>query len=562
MKMKFKDFNLDTKQKIGFGIILIIMATANIISITRMASIKKEVDEITTNWMPRVIAISDLNLNAAKLRIGQLEHAYTFDEVGMRLQEQDMINLIDEININIDTYEKLKAESKEKGLYSQAEAENYERFLNNWELYQDLSFTIFALSRQNEKQKAVELLNSEAKELSNAGGQALNTLISLSKTNSFNAANRARDTFYAIRNFTILVLLGTIILSIIIASALVKRITDPIAQLERAAGYVAKGDYKISLNIDSKDEIGSLGKSFLQMTNSLKEARKKNEYNTAKLETQNEELEETMKQLKETENQLVQSEKMASLGQLTAGVAHEINNPVNFVMANVNPLRKDLYDVLEIMNEYEKTIKSNHLDDKFAPVNKIKEKLKYSSLLDEIQNLLKGIEEGGRRTAGIVKGLRNFSRLDEDEMKLANINEGIESTLLMLKNDFKNRIDLVKDYDSIPDIQCFPGKLNQVFMNILSNAGQAIDYKGQIFIKTYNDDNNVYISIKDTGRGMTEETKSKMFDPFFTTKDIGKGTGLGLSISYGIVKDHSGEIMVNSEIDRGTEFLIKLPIEQ
>ena len=562
MKMKFKDFNLDTKQKIGFGIILIIMATANIISITRMASIKKEVDEITTNWMPRVIAISDLNLNAAKLRIGQLEHAYTFDEVGMRLQEQDMINLIDEININIDTYEKLKAESKEKGLYSQAEAENYERFLNNWELYQDLSFTIFALSRQNEKQKAVELLNSEAKELSNAGGQALNTLISLNKTNSFNAANRARDTFYAIRNFTILVLLGTIVLSIIIASALVKRITDPIAQLERAAGYVAKGDYKISLNIDSKDEIGSLGKSFLQMANSLIEAREKIEYNTAKLETQNEELEETMKQLKATENQLVQSEKMASLGQLTAGVAHEINNPVNFVMANVNPLRKDLYDVLEIMNEYEKTIKSNHLDDKFAPVNKIKEKLNYSSLLDEIQNLLKGIEEGGRRTAGIVKGLRNFSRLDEDEMKLANINEGIESTLLMLKNDFKNRIDLVKDYDSIPDIQCFPGKLNQVFMNILSNAGQAIDHKGQIFIKTYNDDNNIYISIKDTGRGMTEETKKKIFDPFFTTKDIGKGTGLGLSISYGIVKDHSGEIMVNSEIDRGTEFLIKLPIEQ
>ena len=560
--MKFKDFKLGTKQKIGFGIVLVIMAAANIISITRMASIKKEVDEITTNWMPRAIAVSDLNLNSAYLRIGQLEHAYTFDEEGMRLQEEDIINLIDEINENIDTYDKLRMESEKKGLYSKLEKDHYERFLHNWELYQDLSFTIFSLSRENEKQKAVALLNNEAKELANAGGSALNSLISLSKINSFKAADRASDTFYAIRNFTIVVLVGTIIISILLATALVKRITDPIAQLERAAGYVAKGDYKISLSIDSHDEIGSLGNSFLQMAKSLKEAREKIEHNAAALKKQNEELEATMKQLKETENQLVQSEKMASLGQLTAGVAHEINNPVNFVMANVNPLRNDINDMLEVVKKYDEIIKKNNLEEKFSEIDKVKENLEYSTLLTEIQNLLKGIEEGGKRTADIVKGLRNFSRLDEDEMKLANINDGIESTLLMLNNEFKNRVNVEKQYGLIPEIYCFPGKLNQVFMNILSNAGQAIEDSGHIFITTSHDEDNIFISIKDDGYGMTNETKNKMFDPFFTTKDVGKGTGLGLSISYGIIKDHNGEIKVHSEMEKGTEFIITLPLKQ
>lgn len=560
--MKFSDLKLGTKQKIGFGIILIIMAAANIISIIRMASIKEEVDDITTNWMPRAIAVSDLNLNTAYLRIEQLEHAYTFDELGMKLQEENIINLIDEINKNIDTYDKLKAESEKKGLYSKQEGNHYERFLHNWELYQDLSFTIFGLSRQNEKQKAVELLNSEAKEIASVGGEALNALIAISKKNSFDSASRASDTFYATRIFTLLVLMGTVILSIIIATALVRRITEPIAQLERAAGYVANGDYKISLNIESKDEIGSLGNSFLVMTNSLKEAREKIEQNAAALKLQNEELEATMKQLKETENQLVQSEKMASLGQLTAGVAHEINNPVNFIMANVNPLRNDIYDVLEVMKKYDETIIENSLNEKFVNVDKLKNELEYSLLLEEIENLLRGIEDGGKRSAEIVKGLRNFSRLDEDEMKMASINEGIESTLLMLKSDFKNRIEVGKDYGDIPELFCYPGKLNQVFMNILSNAGQAIENSGQIIIKTYNDEDSIYISVKDNGPGMKEETINKIFDPFYTTKDVGKGTGLGLSISYGIVKDHKGEIKVNSEIGEGTEFIIVLPLKQ
>jgi len=560
--MKFKDFSLGTKQKIGFGIILTIMTGATIFSIIRMASIKEEIDEITNNWMPRAIVVSDLNLNTAKLRIGQLEHAYTFDKTKLRIQEEEIINLIDEINNNIDSYEKLKGESEIKGLYTELERSHYNRFLNSWELYQDLSFTVFALSRQNEKQKAVELLNSNAKEIAGSVGSALSSLVSVSKRNSLNAANRASSTLYQMRNFTIAVLAGTIVLSIILATALVRRITDPIAQLGRAAGYVARGDYRIALNIDSKDEIGTLGKLFEQMTTSLREAREKIERDADALKNQNEELENTMNQLKETEKQLVQSEKMASLGQLTAGVAHEINNPVNFVIANVNPLRKDIDDLLGIIKGYENTIEEKKLEGNFSNIEKVKSEVQYSLLIEEIENLLKGIEEGGKRTADIVRGLRNFSRLDEGEMKLSNINEGMESTLLMLKNDFKNRIIVEKNYGEIPDILCYPGKLNQVFMNILLNAKQAISDKGNIFIKTYSDNSYLYVSIRDNGEGMSEETRTKIFDPFFTTKDVGKGTGLGLSISYGIVQDHNGDIEVKSKINEGTEFLIKLPLKQ
>ena len=279
-------------------------------------------------------------------------------------------------------------------------------------------------------------------------------------------------------------------------------------------------------------------------------------------EQTNKSLQESLTTLKLMQKRLVQSEKMASLGQLTAGIAHEINNPVNFVIANVKPLHNDLQDILNIINEYEKAINSNDLKSKFSDVEKLKVNLEYSTLLKEIENLLKGIEEGGRRTAEIVKGLRNFSRLDEDEMKLANINEGIESTLLMLKNDFKNRIEIHKEYGDIPDILCFPGKLNQVFMNILSNAGQAIENEGRIDIRTFTNKEKVLISFKDTGCGMDEETINKIFDPFFTTKDVGRGTGLGLSISYGIIKDHNGDIEVKSEINEGTEFIIILPLKQ
>ena len=290
----------------------------------------------------------------------------------------------------------------------------------------------------------------------------------------------------------------------------------------------------------------------------------KNEMDQQKkmIEEKNTALNTLLSDLREAQQQLVMSEKMASLGQLTAGVAHEINNPINFVSANIKPLREDLTDILECINQYDKVIEENKLETIFIPVQQYKENTDIKFSMQEIQELLRGIEEGAKRTSEIVKGLRNFSRMDQNDLKKADMNEGIASTLTLLHSVYKDNVEIVKDFRVIPEIDCFPGQINQVFMNILSNAVQAISATGQIFIKTWEENNTVKISIRDTGSGMSDETKKKIFDPFFTTKDVGKGTGLGLSISYGIIEKHKGKIEVNSTIGKGTEFLISLPIQQ
>ena len=279
-----------------------------------------------------------------------------------------------------------------------------------------------------------------------------------------------------------------------------------------------------------------------------------------KVEEKNVELNKLLSDLKEAQQQLVMSEKMASLGQLTAGVAHEINNPINFVSANIKPLKEDLDEIIECINKYELIIKANQLEDLFAEVQNFKNDKSLDINIREVTELLNGIEEGASRTTNIVKGLRNFSRLDQDVLKKSDVNEGLESTLILLHSVYKDKIEIVRDFGDVPKIECLPGQINQVFMNILSNAIQAIGEKGTIYIRTWQEEEEVKISIKDSGSGMSEETKKKVFDPFFTTKEVGKGTGLGLSISFGIIKKHHGRIEVHSEKGKGSEFIITLPV--
>jgi signal transduction histidine kinase len=215
---------------------------------------------------------------------------------------------------------------------------------------------------------------------------------------------------------------------------------------------------------------------------------------------------------------------------------------------------------MEILKGYEEEVKAQGLESRFQRVNELKDELDYNFLLEEIKQLLEGITEGAERTAEIVRGLRNFSRLDEDVLKLANVNQGIESTLLLLRSELKDRIEIVKDMPDMPDIMCYPGKLNGVYMNILTNAMQAINGPGKIFITTRHHGDHVKISIRDTGPGMPEEVQKRIFEPFFTTKDVGFGTGLGLSITYGAIEQHKGKITVKSKMGEGTEFVIVLPL--
>lgn len=293
------------------------------------------------------------------------------------------------------------------------------------------------------------------------------------------------------------------------------------------------------------------------------------EERTHELKLTNEDLSVALTNLKDTQTQLVESEKMASLGQLTAGIAHEINNPINFVTSNIKPLNRDVYMLLDTIDCIEKIIADDSSTaEKQRQIEEYKTDIDFDYLKMEIDQLLKGIGEGASRTAEIVKGLRVFSRLDEDDLKKADINEGLESTLIIVNNNLGGAIKLTKKLGNLPLVECYPGKLNQVFLNIISNAIHAINKKhegkpgGELTIGTSCDEHNVYIKITDNGTGMTEKVKQRLFEPFFTTKDVGEGTGLGLSIAYNTIVKHNGQIAVNSELGIGTEFILTLPLTQ
>lgn len=280
-------------------------------------------------------------------------------------------------------------------------------------------------------------------------------------------------------------------------------------------------------------------------------------------EAQKRELELTVENLKLAQSQLVQSEKMASVGVLTAGIAHELNNPINFMSGNVFPLKEDLDEVFSVLKKYDEAIEANKLGEFFTEVDALKEEMDFSYLIQEIYSLLKGIEEGAHRSGEIIKGLRSFSRLDDEACQFYDIHEGIDSSLVLLHNKIKDcNIVVEKSYGDFEGLECYPSKFNQVIMNILTNSIQAMECGGDLFIQTVSSAIGVKIIIKDNGPGMTTEVKEHIFDPFYTTKEVGKGTGLGLSISYGIIEKHNGNIDVISEPGKGTEFIISLPRTQ
>ncbi len=271
------------------------------------------------------------------------------------------------------------------------------------------------------------------------------------------------------------------------------------------------------------------------------------------------------KELKHKQRQLVQSEKMASLGVLSAGVAHEINNPIGFVLSNINTFssyigifknsHSKLLNIIEHANNLEDLPKiisstSDYIEN---------EEVEY--ILEDTDDLIEETKEGIERVKEIVAGLKDFVREDQGKKESTNINESIQSTLRLLSNQLKYHCELVENYGVLPDIHCHVGKLNQVFMNLIVNASQAIKEQGTITIETKKLDSYVVASFSDTGSGISEENLENLFTPFFTTKPVGEGTGLGLSISHGIIEEHGGTIEVESELGKGTTFTVKLPID-
>ncbi len=269
-------------------------------------------------------------------------------------------------------------------------------------------------------------------------------------------------------------------------------------------------------------------------------------------------------ELRQTQTRLLQADKMASLGQLTAGVAHEINNPVNFIYSGIGGLRKNLDGLMQIVNQYESVQTAEEFTTVKLRLDALKKELDWDEMLEDIEGLMTAIREGAERTAEIVQSLQTFSRIEQSEMQLADIHEGLNSTLTILNKQIKDNISIIKDYDpNIPRIACYPGQLNQVFLNILINAIQAIgDRQGDIRIVTRKESGCLSILLEDNGPGIPAEIQSRIFEPFFTTKTVGQGTGLGLSISYGIIEKHYGKIDLTSEEGKGTAFRIWLPLAE
>ena len=287
-----------------------------------------------------------------------------------------------------------------------------------------------------------------------------------------------------------------------------------------------------------------------------------------KVRLRTDELEQAVRNLQNTQSQLVSQEKMASLGQLTAGIAHEINNPINFVSSNIAPLKRDIKDIMEVIEFYRESAQKEFSQETKKEAKKLEDDLELDYVLEEVEQLLKGMEDGAKRTVEIVKGLRLFSRVDEQDIKKVDLHDGINSTIILLNSSIPGKIRIVRDYGELPMVECLAGKINQVFMNIINNAVHALaDNLDKITdpvitIRTRTSADFVTVEIQDNGPGMPEHVKQRIFEPFFTTKAVGKGTGLGLSIVYSIIENHKGTLEVLTEEGQGTSFIISLPIYQ
>ncbi len=274
-------------------------------------------------------------------------------------------------------------------------------------------------------------------------------------------------------------------------------------------------------------------------------------------------LENTLDNLKSSQNQLIQTEKMASLGVLAAGVAHEINNPIGYITSNFNSLKIGIEDIQEFINEMQTTINSDlSLEEIKSTWEKSIQKYDLIFLLEDFSDLSNETSEGLERVKQIVADLRTFSREDTAEKVVVDINDTLRAAINILENQTKYHAKITTDYSDIPKILGFSGKLNQVFTNLISNANQAVDDNGSINISTKITNKWILISVADNGHGITDENLKQLFTPFFTTKPIGEGTGLGLSISHGIIKEHGGNILVSSQPEVGTTFTVQIPLSQ
>ncbi len=351
-------------------------------------------------------------------------------------------------------------------------------------------------------------------------------------------------------------IVGFLVLGLIASAIMSSIINRPLNNLIKGVNEFSKGNFDNRLQKTNIKEINELVDAYNDMADELQELYSSLE---AKVQERTVELKNTNEELKQTQVMMVHSEKMRSLGELVAGIAHEVNNPINFIYGNIIHLERYSKNMLELIDKYSQI-------DEILPSNKrqelqdMKKEIGVEFLKEDIKDLIESCKEGTERTKKIISDLKNFSRLEENVLTEFDIPKEIETTLNILRNKLKNRITIHKNYpDDLPKIEVYGGQLNQVLMNILDNAQYAIEGTGDIYIDIAFERKDVIIEIRETGKGIDQKNLNKIFEPFFTTKPIGEGTGLGLSIAYKVVQNHGGTMNVTSEIGKGTTFKITLP---
>ncbi|MDX2128657.1 MAG: ATP-binding protein [Chloroherpetonaceae bacterium] len=377
----------------------------------------------------------------------------------------------------------------------------------------------------------------------------------------------------------IVIIILTLVVVVFAALSVAKSISKPIVKLTAVTDSIAKGNLSQRAEVKERNEIGQLAASFNLMTENLQKSQLeleeanrtlelKVESRTEELRENNETLKKTLDELQSSQTQLIQSEKMASLGQMVAGLAHEVNTPLGFVRGSVDIIQKNhtlISESLKSHQEMLRLLEAGEMEKLEVLINQVKEidqKVTRTHALEKIQTRINESLIGLDRIQELIINLKNFSRLDESAFKSVDINEGLDSTILISTPFLKYKVEIIKEYQPRLIAECYPSRLNQVFLNLITNAAQAIEENGVIQIKTYTEDGKAVISISDNGKGIESHNLKKIFEPFYTTKPIGQGTGLGLSIAYKIVEQHNGDIEVDSTVGKGSTFRVRIPLTQ
>ncbi|MEB3885777.1 ATP-binding protein [Lyngbya sp. CCY1209] len=456
--------------------------------------------------------------------------------------------------------------------YQQATDSYVTQILSLWNRVEPA--TVQADEIRGAQQKILTLLNGESYTTVSAKFDRLSEQLNELINDSGRQYEEATIYFQKSRYLRLQIIAFSMILSTAIATFLAvytsRAIATPIKSVTTVANRVVKeSNFYLQAPVTTADEAGLLAMSLNQLIRWVREYTEALEFARRTLEERvderTRELKLAVEELKQTQSQLIQTEKMSGLGQMVAGIAHEINNPVSFIYGNTEHAKEYAQDLLNLVQLYQESY-----PDPKPEIVEMMEEIDFEFMKDDFIKLMTSIRVGADRIREIVLSLRNFSRLDEADMKDVNLHDGIDSTLLLLNNRLNHRIEIVKSYGDLPLVKCYPAQLNQVFMNIIANAIDALEdfYKKEpdrppkIFIETEQiGDREVEVKIRDNGPGIPPEIRNKLFDPFFTTKEIGKGTGLGLSICYQIVEKHRGKIILDSQVSRGTTFCIQLPTQ-